>query len=137
MNSTPAKITRSRLQYNVDSLRGFSEDQQNTYQSASTSTETSTPHNRTHCNEISLKRFKCHICSYSSNSKHNLKTHSLVHSGERPYKCERCNRTFTQLSHLRRHKLLHTGEKPFSCDVCNASFRQPVHLRLHMSKHHL
>lgn len=89
----------------------------------------------THCNEDSVKRFKCNLCPYSTNITTHIKNHSLVHSGERPFKCQVCSRGFTQLHVLKTHMLLHTGEKPYLCDVCNKSFRQPSHLRVHMKKH--
>lgn len=74
-------------------------------------------HRRTHCEDATLKRFKCGICPYSTNSTYNLNRHSLVHSGERPHTCDMCSQVFSLQHMLKRHWVMHTGEKPYSCDV--------------------
>lgn len=108
--------------------------QSDDYESVFTSTEAFSHHRTLHSKDF-LKRFKCNLCPYSTNIKSNIKTHSFVHSGERPYKCKVCDKGFTQSQSLKRHMLLHTGEKPFLCNVCNMSFRQAESLKVHMHKH--
>ncbi|KAJ9582982.1 hypothetical protein L9F63_022667 [Diploptera punctata] len=79
-----------------------------------------------------------HICSecgrvFKKPSK--LKSHLLVHTGEKPFKCEVCNRRFKSIYHLKTHCKIHTGEKPYVCDVCGKEFSQPRHLKTHILIH--
>lgn len=100
-----------------------------------TSMEALLNHKKTHCNEGSQNRFKCNFCPYSTNFKSCMKTHSVVHTGQRPYRCEVCNNGFTQLHSLKRHMLIHTDQRPYTCDMCNMSFRHTHHFKRHMRKH--
>ncbi|KAI9463809.1 hypothetical protein F5148DRAFT_194177 [Russula earlei] len=62
----------------------------------------------TQTDESRPKRFPCPICSFSSDRKHNLKTHIReVHDKERPYACETCDHRFTRKHDLGRHVSMH------------------------------
>ena len=52
------------------------------------------------------KRFKCQTCGKCLASQQNLKEHSYIHSGEKPYKCpyQGCSANFRQGTHLSAHK---------------------------------
>ena len=50
-----------------------------------------------------------------------LKTHKLIHTGDKPNDCDKC---FTQSSLLKTHKLIHTGDEPNKCQVCVKCFSQ-------------
>ena len=52
------------------------------------------------------KRFKCEICGKCLASQQNLKEHSYIHSGEKPYKgpYRGCLAKFRQGTHLSAHK---------------------------------
>jgi len=80
----------------------------------------------------SKKRFKCSDCGLLFTRMHNLKSHALTHSREKPYICEHCNATFRRLHDLKRHQKLHTGERPFICTTCQRSFARQDALNRHL-----
>jgi len=78
----------------------------------------------------------CHICGKFFKKPDHLKTHLLIHSGEKPHKCEECQRGFTQDTHLKTHMLTHKpGSKNFSCETCGSSFYTRSKLKIHARKH--
>ncbi|CAL1274910.1 unnamed protein product [Larinioides sclopetarius] len=110
------------------------------------------------------KRFKCALCSYSTdistNMKHHAQTHSdipICYSGlesnndvifdganistkskyfpPKMFGCSRCPYITTRMDNLRRHELVHTGDRPFKCTLCSRSFTQNTHLKKHIRTH--
>lgn len=72
--------------------------------------------------EVESKIFKCPQCEHSFSRKHNLKSHLLIHSTEKPFHCSICTLKFRRLHDLKRHEKLHTGEKPHQCKNCGRKF---------------
>ncbi|KAK2010565.1 hypothetical protein LZ32DRAFT_535725 [Colletotrichum eremochloae] len=77
------------------------------------------------------KKHKCPFCETEFTRHHNLKSHLLTHSQEKPYICQECNMRFRRLHDLKRHSKLHTGEKPHVCPKCDRKFARGDALARH------
>ena len=79
----------------------------------------------------SSKKHKCPHCSTEFTRHHNLKSHLLTHSQEKPFSCQQCHAKFRRLHDLKRHMKLHTGEKPHLCPKCGRKFARGDALARH------
>jgi Zinc finger, C2H2 type len=79
----------------------------------------------------SAKKHRCPYCSTEFTRHHNLKSHLLTHSQEKPYVCQTCQSRFRRLHDLKRHTKLHTGERPHICDKCGRRFARGDALARH------
>jgi uncharacterized Zn-finger protein len=77
---------------------------------------------------------QCEVCSKILQAK-NLKTHMLIHSGEKPFKCKTCNREFRHQSSLANHINQHLEVKPFMCKHCKKPMTSERSLKLHIEFH--
>nr|CAD7414402.1 unnamed protein product [Timema cristinae] len=116
-----AKIVRTIIQ-NDKKLIPFSLENVSLKQSDDTCSSTAT-------------QFPCEHCRQTFEFASQLKRHTLIHTGDKPYSCNICNKTYRDLSKLRQHSLIHTGEKPYSCEECGKSFRRSKSLQLHSILH--
>lgn len=79
--------------------------------------------------------FRCGVCGQSFTLRGNLRTHMMIHSGERPYGCTVCGKSFGRRATLVRHVRSHTGEKPFTCAYCGRGFVEKGNLTVHLRTH--
>ena len=63
---------------------------------------------------------KCNQCDYASSRVGNLRTHLIMHCGEKSNKCNQCDYASSQASHLKTHLKTHTGEKSNKCKFWSA-----------------
>ena len=77
------------------------------------------------------KKHRCQHCGTEFTRHHNLKSHLLTHSQEKPFECDRCDQKFRRLHDLKRHTKLHTGERPHTCQKCGRAFARGDALARH------
>ncbi|KAL2821037.1 hypothetical protein BJX63DRAFT_418084 [Aspergillus granulosus] len=79
----------------------------------------------------STKKHRCPYCATEFTRHHNLKSHLLTHSQEKPFVCQTCQSRFRRLHDLKRHAKLHTGERPHICPKCGRRFARGDALARH------
>lgn len=79
----------------------------------------------------SSKKHRCPYCATEFTRHHNLKSHLLTHSQEKPYMCQTCQSRFRRPHDLKRHTKLHTGERPHICPKCGRRFARGDALARH------
>ncbi|XP_076829019.1 zinc finger and BTB domain-containing protein 41 [Brachyhypopomus gauderio] len=56
-------------------------------------------------------------------------------SSKKTLKCPKCDKTFDRIGKYKSHTRVHTGEKPFQCDVCLQCYSTKSNLTVHKKKH--
>ena len=79
--------------------------------------------------------YSCGICGKQYRQPSVLRTHMLVHSGERPFECEKCPSKFKSRWLLKQHNVVHSEETPFACEQCPSRFKSLASLKQHLEKH--
>lgn len=68
-----------------------------------------------------------------------LKRHiQAFHNTEKRFQCLTCGKCLASQQNLKEHSYIHTGEKPYLCPYqgCGAKFRQGTHLSSHKKNFH-
>jgi KRAB domain-containing zinc finger protein len=82
--------------------------------------------------------FMCAVCGRQFRLRQLLTTHSVTHTGERPYECRHpgCSKRFGQSSTRNYHERTHSDARPYVCAQCGLGFKlQPI-LRNHVASVH-
>ncbi|XP_022107805.1 zinc finger protein PLAG1-like isoform X2 [Acanthaster planci] len=81
--------------------------------------------------------FACHLCSKVFLNHDKLKTHSYMHTGERPFLCtnSQCTKAFVSKYKLLRHMTTHSPMKIHICSYCDKKFHRKDHLKNHLQTH--
>ncbi|ORY47861.1 hypothetical protein BCR33DRAFT_714916 [Rhizoclosmatium globosum] len=87
----------------------------------------------------SQRKFRCTFesCTKSFPTAAGLKSHTLSHTGEKPYMCTLCDKAYTTNNRLKVHMRSHTNEKPYQCEYPGCTYRtkQKCSLTPHMLRH--
>lgn len=70
-------------------------------------------------------KYFCSFCPRVFNNNYQLRVHTYLHTGERPYSCDFCGEKFIRRDYLQRHFLKCTKKKrqnKVQCDICNGFF---------------
>ncbi|XP_046385138.1 GDNF-inducible zinc finger protein 1-like isoform X1 [Ischnura elegans] len=92
-----------------------------------------------HLKDVHLKqtkyKYSCEVCGRKCETPAALKSHRMIHSGERPFKCSVCDKAFRTKAFLEQHVNSHTKEKSYKCEVCDAVLSAPSALARHRARH--
>ena len=81
------------------------------------------------------KIHECTVCGKVLKNAFNLKEHSRVHTGDKPFLCDACPMRFARSVDLRNHQFVHNDDLRYFCHICGKRFRRPEGRRIHLRNH--
>ncbi|XP_023289759.1 zinc finger protein GLI4 isoform X4 [Orussus abietinus] len=82
------------------------------------------------------KPFTCHVCGKQFGQTGSLYYHLRhVHGGVKNHKCDICDRGFAMKAAMEDHRRIHTGERPYVCHSCGKTFKTKASLYIHGRTH--
>lgn len=84
---------------------------------------------------ITRKEFPCPLCNRAFGTRHNLKRHYMIHTGEKPFSCSKCRKPFREYSTLKKHMVTHIRERWYKCIRCPMKFRDFLKYTEHKESH--
>lgn len=79
--------------------------------------------------------YPCTVCHRPFGTRHNLKRHYMIHTGEKPFSCSKCRKPFREGSTLKKHMVTHRRERWYKCLRCPAKFQDYLHYTDHKATH--
>lgn len=84
---------------------------------------------------ITRKEFACPLCNRAFGTRHNLKRHYMIHTGEKPFSCSKCRKPFREYSTLKKHMVTHQRDRWYKCMSCPMKFRDFIKFTEHKDSH--
>ncbi|XP_069193554.1 uncharacterized protein [Procambarus clarkii] len=81
------------------------------------------------------KPHACPECGKRFSIPGNMKTHMLVHSGDKPHECSEYGKRFSRLGDMKTHMLVHSEDKHHKCPECGKRFSRHGHMKTHRMVH--
>ena len=91
-----------------------------------------------HSQQDPISYVSCEKCGGKFKSLRNLKSHNMIHTGEKPHKCTFCEKTFQQSHQKKAHEAyIHAinSETSYKCKICGKSYKDPVYKEMHQKRH--
>ena len=78
-------------------------------------------------------KLECDVCGKVLSGKYNLKSHKMIHTGDRKsFDCKTCGKVLSCKQTLRNHKQLHT-DKSHKCEKCGKYYTKYI-LTMHVRR---
>ncbi|KPU74475.1 uncharacterized protein Dana_GF24438, isoform B [Drosophila ananassae] len=83
----------------------------------------------------SRRSYPCPLCHRPFGTRHNLKRHYMIHTGEKPFSCSKCRKPFRECSTLKKHMVTHMRDRWYKCLRCPSKFRDYLEYSDHKENH--
>uniref|UniRef100_A0A0K8UKU0 Zinc finger protein Xfin n=2 Tax=Bactrocera latifrons TaxID=174628 RepID=A0A0K8UKU0_BACLA len=84
---------------------------------------------------VTRKEFPCPLCQRPFGTRHNLKRHFMIHTGEKPFSCNKCRKPFREYSTLKKHMATHQRDRYYKCLHCPRKYRDYLEYSGHKKTH--
>ncbi|XP_023173597.2 zinc finger protein 771 isoform X2 [Drosophila hydei] len=81
------------------------------------------------------RTYPCPLCQRPFGTRHNLKRHYMIHTGEKPFSCSKCRKPFRECSTLKKHMVTHVRDRWYKCLRCPAKYQDYLHYMEHKATH--